>query len=440
MLDLPVSGPELQAGATMATAALAALGIPQGCLRRRALAGALVLGLALASVDHLGGPGAPVPPASRAITFGIALLGLLLLSGSLIAALSREGWSRAARWRSRLSGMATVVLGGGLVVPTGLEKSWPVALATTLGLGLAGAGAWLLGRKLRLAAGIRWLDQALSAPGSRTRPGVGWNPGSRRIALLHVLGTVTALAALHLHPFLGGVAVAVAAGVMLERRLGRLRRWPVSVFLAAVVLVVSWFLLARVAEGMPLGLRSLRDAPYSPALEILAALLLSGAAWSLLRLWPFHTTPRGPLTALAGGCLMVKLVAPVLPHGLLHWQPLLYLLAALAAWHAAATDRDEESVTALGALGLLSGVGTAGWAGLGLTAGGVLIGLTARLTEHGLAVNRRGRLVQELTVVAGAVLVLPVLSGALSTQVFYSVAATTGAVAALWGCTGTARG
>lgn len=424
----------------MAAAALAAVVIPQDCLRRRALAGALVLGLALASVDHLGGPGAPVPSASRAIAFGIALLGLLLLSGSLIAALAQEGWSRAARWRSRLSGMATVLLGGGLVVPIGLERSWPIALATTLGLGLAGASAWLLGRRLRLAAGIRWLDQALSAPGSRARPGVGWDPFSRRLALLHLLGILAALGAPHLHPLLAGVAIAVAAGAMLEHRLGRLRRWPVSVFLAAVVLLVSWFLLARVAEGTPLGLPALRDAPYSPALEILTALMLSSAAWSLLRLWPFHVTPRGPLTALAGGCLMVRLVAPVLPHGLIHWQPLLYLLAALAAWHAAATHRDEESVTAFGALGLLSGVGTAGWTGLGLTAGGVLIGLTARLTEHRLAVNRRGRLVQELAVVAGAVLVLPVLSGALSAQVFYSVAATTGAVAALWGCPGTGRG
>jgi hypothetical protein len=438
MIDLPLSSLDFRAGTTMAAAALAALGIPQASLRRRALSGALLLGLALASVDHLGGPDAAVPAASRAITLGLALLGLLLLSGSLIAGLSREGWTRTVRWRSRVSGMAAVVLGGGLVIPAGPEQGWPMALATTLGLGLGGAAAGLLGRKLRLAGGVRWLDQALSAPGSRARPGMGWDRGSRRLALLHVLGTLTALGALHLHPLLGGAAIAAAAGVMLDRRLGRLRRWPVSAFLAMVGLVVAWYLLARVAEGMPLGLLALRDAPYSQALENLAALLLAIAAWSLLQLWPFHTTPRGPLTALVGGCLLVRLVSPVLPHGLFHWQPLLYPLAVLAAWHAAATDRDGEAVTAFGALGLLSGTGPAGWAGLGLTAGGVVLGLTGRLAEHGMAVNWRGRLVQQVAVVAGTVLAVPVLSGALATQVFYTVAATGGIVAALWSRDGAA--
>jgi len=70
---------------------------------------------------------------------------------------------------------------------------------------------------------------------------------------------------------------------------------------------------------------------------------------------------------------------------------------------------------------------------VGLTAVGVLIGVSRRLAGRGLTLNSRGRFVAGGTVVAAAVLLVPTLSGALGAEVLYSVLTVGGAVAGLWG-------
>jgi hypothetical protein len=424
----------LLTGLAMATATLASLGIPDEIWRRRALAGVLLLGLGLASHARLEGAGdsATIPSAAAAITLGITVLGALITVAVLIVTLAQRQGSVMARWWVRLAGMVAVAVGVGPLLPLGTRGGWPIVFATVVGLALAGALAVWLGQRLALSGVVRRLDKPLLAAGTAGPPDAVRHAWASRLLMLHIVAVIVALGALHLHALMGAVTISALAGVMVERWTGRTGRMPVVLPLVVLVLAGLWFFLARVAGAMPLGLLALRDAPYSLAFETLVSLPLALAAWALLGLWPFHNLSRGPLTGLLGAAILVKLVAPVLPHGFAHWQPLLYPLAVLAAWHAAAVDRDEETLAALGALGLLSGDLVAGWAGTGLVTVGALFGATHRIAGHGVVLNQRGRITARLAVVGAAVLVVPVLAGALDAEVLYSVLTVSGVVVGLW--------
>jgi hypothetical protein len=418
----------------MATAALASLGIPDETWRRRALSGVLVLGLGLASHARLEGAGVlATMHVAAAITLGIAILGAVILVAVLIVTLAERRRNVPGRWWVRLTGMIAFAIGIGPLLPLGTQGGWPIVLATVVGLSLAGALVALLGGRLAFAGVVRRLDEPRIAAATAGLPHSAHDAWWSRLLTLHVAAAIVALSALHLHALMGAVTISALAGIVVGRWTGRTGRIPVVLPLAVLLLVGLWFFLARVAGAMPLGLLALRDAPFSLAFETLISLPLALAAWALLGLWPFHRVSRGPLSALLGAALLVKLVVPVLPHGLGHWQPLLYPLAVLAAWHAAAVDRDDETLAALGALGLFSGNLVAGWAGTGLVAVGALFGATRRIAGQGLVLNRRGRILTGLAVVGAAVLLVPVLSGALEAEVFYSVLTLAGAVAGLWG-------
>jgi hypothetical protein len=232
--------------------------------------------------------------------------------------------------------------------------------------------------------------------------------------------------------------VAFASGVAVERWRGR-PRIPLAALVVIPALGLGWYYLAHVAGEQSLRMSALRDAPYSTAFQLATSLVLGLAAWSLLGLWPSHGSPLGPLAPLLGGLLFVRVITPALPEGLYHWQPLLYLLAAIAACHAAVGGRDDEALAALAALGFLSGVPAAGGAGLGLAAASIVARLVRRLSGEGRVLNGRGRALVAALVLSASALLLPVLSGALAAQVFYSVVTVAALALAPWTSDDTAR-
>jgi hypothetical protein len=258
-----------------------------------------------------------------------------------------------------------------------------------------------------------------------------WQRADAVAAWVHVLSTAALLLAPHLHLFMPILMVAFASGVWAERRLGQ-PTIPLTALAVVPAAGVAWYFLAHVGGEQPLGLSDLRNAPYSSAFQLLASLILGLVAVSLLGLWPFHGLPRGPLSPLLGGLLFVRLIATALFEGLYHWQPLLYLLAAIAACHAAASRRDDEALAALAALGLASGAPVAGSAGLGFATAAIVSRLSRLLNEQGRVLNGRGRALMAILVIAGSALLLPVLTGGLAVQVFYSTMTAATLALTLW--------
>lgn len=249
---------------------------------------------------------------------------------------------------------------------------------------------------------------------------------------IHAASVLLALVVPHLHLLGLSVIIALVAGILLERRLTPGMVSPVGQSLALLLFLASWFALAGVAGESPLGLAALRDAPYSEAFEITVALPLTIAAWPLLGLFPFQQTRLGPLVPLAAGALLIRVASVAVPSGLTHWQPLLYLLLVLAMVHALVTRRDSEALAALAGVGLLSGGGTAGWCGIGLTAGLALMRSHSLLLTAGRVLNARGQILARGLAVLGAILLVPVFAGGLAAEAVYTVLTAIGGAVLLW--------
>jgi hypothetical protein len=239
-----------------------------------------------------------------------------------------------------------------------------------------------------------------------------------------VVAALGLLAAPHLHLFLFLLTISFVAGVEFIRRKEGATRWPASAILALPVLLIGWYLLARVAGEQSLAMRALPDAPYSEAFQLGVALGLSLLAWSLLRLWPFQGPSRGPLAPLAGAALLARVVAPALPDGLTHWQPLLYLLALLAALHALLSRRVEGAPALLAVLTLASGEPAVVGVGVAFALLAAAPEVRELLTDGGRALNASGKVLARVLAVVAAALLVPALAAALSTEVVYTVATT----------------
>lgn len=413
---MSLAPPVLQALLLVAT--LAALLAPS----RRGLAGVLVLALAYAGLVVAGGPEwalGQLDPRNAGISAGLVLFGAaLLVAGALL------GSSRATR---RGPGLALLALGAVAavvpVVPLVQQGGAWVALVALAGFTAATLLLGIFGPFLRIGAAVRWLEG--QAGTARVMP------ESPRVLSA---GALLALGAVLVPGAHGLMACAVATAL-----LGLGRWWAagpsrgpgplVSGVLALGLLLFGWWYLARVAGDTSLRLADLAEGPFSPAFELSASVPLALAAWVLLGLVPFHRGRPGSWAPVVGGALLVRLIAVALPSGLVHWQPLLYLLGTLAAWHAMATRRLDESVTALAALGLASAVPQAGWAGLGLAA------LPGLLALAGLTRTRRPSLAEAVTGVAcaaGAALLVTAVSGGLATETLYTVLTVLGAAALAW--------
>lgn len=404
--------------------ALIALLLPEPAARRRGMAGALLTALALASLTVAGGGewrAAELPASYLGIDAALLLLGLLI--PLLVAVrLFRDG-----RWPP------TVILATGITLIAGFAFAAPMAVAgggaTPLALASLVAGAAFLRYVApRIAAGARWLD-ALLFP-ARRPPDPLRDARSRTLLVTSAAAALVALFAPRLDLLLGAVLAGLIAGVLLDRHLTR--RWPVAVPLAGLDLLVLSYLLIHVAGDTPLTLTAMGEAPYSDAFQVLAALLLGTTSWVLLGLWPFASAPRGVHAPLFAAALLVRVLGPILPDGAAHWQPLFYLLPVIGAWHGAATGRPREALRALALLGLLAGTDSARWAGIGLVLAAIIadgaVLLPAPRREH-----PAWRLLLSGTALAGALLLRPLLEGALAAQTVYTVLTVLGAALSLFG-------
>jgi hypothetical protein len=404
-------------------ACAASAGLPTWRTVRRGASGTLLIAFALASLTITGGAeavGDGLTVTSFAITCGIALLGLFILVSQIARALGAGGWRRATQLWVTLAALLALAITARPLASLADTGGGLIALATAVLLFFLGALIRFIGSWIPIRRGLSHIDRLLCS-GAVPFPGGGISERAASAAVwIHVLGAMALLAAPHLQLFMVVLMVAMASGVVVECRLGQ-RRIPLSAVAAIPALGVCWYLLAHVAGEASLRLTALRDAPYSTAFQLTTSLVLGLAAWSLLGLWPLLGPPPGPLAPLLGGLLLVRVITPALPEGLLHWQPLLYPLAAIAACHAAVFSRDDEALAALAALGLLSGVPAAGGAGLGLAAASIVARMVRRLSGEGRVLNRRGRRLVATLAIAASGLLLPVLSGALAAQVFYSV-------------------
>ena len=401
------------------------------CRSRPALAGVVLISLGLASLQVAGGPNwrsAELPATYLSFTAALLLTGLLI---PLVLA------TRAIR-RGELSGqrraVAVVVAALAALVTGRAAISLVIAgdlTSTALGvvsLVAAGALSGGLARLLRLGERLRRLDRAVFGSSEGAADG-HWGPTERWLLALHVSLAALALVSRHLILLLGAVFGTVTTGVLLDRRLGRSIRWPVSAIGGLVLLAMSSAFLIRVAGEVPLRLSELREGPFSIAFELSAALGFIGAAWPLLQLWPVHAQSRGPATPLAGAALLVLLVTSILPDGTRHWQPAVFPLLVLGGWYAAGIGSVPLALTALATAGLISLWPSAAWAGVCLLALLVMLGVLRRL----LLPERVARIGIAGASLVGAGLAPPILAGALQAQAFYTVVLAAALAATLLG-------
>jgi hypothetical protein len=271
----------------------------------------------------------------------------------------------------------------------------------------------------------RWTG---SSPAKSIKPGSSTvlDPPAAALLLIHLALAGLALVAPHLVLLLAAVVGSAVAGLMLERRLGGGRAWPVIGGLALLLLVSG--LTIQIAGPTSLRLVELSEGPFSPAFEPGAALGFLIAGWPLLRLWPFHRSEAGPFSPLAGAALLVRVAGPILAAGTEHWQPVVIPLLVFATLYGALSGQLQLSIRALAMGGLVSLYSQAVWAGVVLLAGE---GVLSSVRRFGFAPGS-----VTLVVTAGQRLVLmlslvPILVGVLKAETFYSVLIVAGLALAL---------
>jgi hypothetical protein len=408
---------------------LLALALP---LRRfgRGVAGAVFTALGLASLRVAGGPAwesAGLPSTYLSVTAALLVAGM----STPLAQAGLAAWhgELRERWPWVLSA-AIALLVSGAATAASLAHAAGVG-ATILALTILSGAAVLLrtlAPVLRLGEAIRRLDRAVFRAHRLSDP-LDWDPTARWLLFGHCGLAVVALMAPHLILLLGAVFGSAIAGVVLDRRLDHSARWPRSVPAGLVVLAAASALLIRVAGPMPLTLRELRDGPFSPAFELVASLLFIAGSWPLFKLWPVHSRLRGPATPVAAAALLVRLVAPVLPGGTGHWQPLVFPLLVVSSWYAAGTGSASLSLTAVAVAGMLSLRPEAAAAGVVVAALVAVLGLVCRLRPP-KQVRRTG--MAGIALAAGAA-AIPLLEGALRAQTVYTVLLAAGLAATLAG-------
>ncbi len=374
---------------------------------RRSLAGGIVVGLGLASLAVAGAAdwrSVGLPPTYLAITAALLLLGTGLALWSAVGAIQAGELSD----RPVLTWVAI-----GVVVALGTWVAGPVAaagglmrsLVALVGLLAVLGGIIVAGGKLRLAERLAGLNQRIIGQSSAE---TSTNP---ILLVAHLLLVLLAFFAPHLLVLLLGAFGAVITGLMIAKE----RAWPVIAGLVLLAMVSGF--TVSVAGEMPLHLAALKDGPFSPAFELLATAGFFLALWPLLGLFPFHARWGGPGTKLAAAAILIRVIVPVLSGGTEHWQPLVFPLLVLSVWYAAGIGSPRLALAAIATGGLVTLHPSAQWAGVILLLGEALVSTGGRFIpgkgfESGLiglvAVLMMGALV-------------PLLTGALQTQVFYTV-------------------
>ena len=242
-------------------------------------------------------------------------------------------------------------------------------------------------------------------------------------------GLALAAAAPHLLLLELGILLALVSAVRAVLRAGA-NRWGLAIPLLGGILTGIALLLMLTILGPEGGsIAALPDGPFSPPAERLLVMLLGMGSLLLAGIPPVGRTPPGLSLAPLAAILIARLVVPVLPGGVLEWQPLAMLLLLLSAGLAAFRGRWAAFAVVAGLAGLWSGEPSAAFAALVL----VLFGW---LTEQAGAgrLGPLGRLPARwagLPLVIPALAALPVLAGGLQSQVVLSVALVVTAIVAL---------
>lgn len=260
--------------------------------------------------------------------------------------------------------------------------------------------------------------------------GEGWRRGHRAMLVPLALALGLALAALGTlllegHPLVSILAGLAGTGVIVALGTRRgvspradanhpetrafLRRWGMP-FLSSVLLLPALWLVLTVAGPGKASLQGLRDAPFSPAAEILLAALILPATLVLAGTFPFGPLARGPRFAPLGALLLLVVVLPLSGHGLEHWRSpyagWLMLGALVAAWGA----HWPGFLACAGLFAIACGGGSSSWAGTCLTVIASLLSLAPTMPE----------VVVRLTLLAAAGCGIAALGATLSVEVVYS--------------------
>lgn len=404
--------------------AIVLLSVPLPRPRARvSLAGAVIIALGLASLRVAGGAdwrGAELPPSYLSVTAALLLLGTLLALGSALLAMAGNESSIPSR-AVGLGCLMVLGLVGWVAGPIAIAGGVMRSILTLAILGAVLALSLALARWLALPRRLQRLDQTLFR---RLQPASSpsWGRDDAPLLALHLALAIVALIAPHLVLLLAAVIGTAITGVLLERRLDSSMRWPWALIAGVVVLaLVSGFTIA-VAGEVPLALDQLRDGPFSPAFELIAALAWFVAVWPLLRLWPFHARAYGPATAVVGAAILLRVAVPVLSGGTEHWQPLIFPLLVLSAWYAAGLGRVRLALAAVATAGLISLRPEAAWAGVLLLLGDAAVSIAGRFGPT----RRYTPAVTALVTILLMSQAIPLLTGALQAQTFYTVLLATG--------------
>lgn len=408
---------------------LASVTLPGYRYRRAGLAAVLLLQLTLASLELTGGIGpmaASLPASYQAISAALLAGGLLLIAATAVRAV-------VARPDARL----IMALGGVLVVGVAVQlalilgpllRGGGALLSIAALFGLAAAGATLVGLvRAQPVKSAFWRVERRIAPPRNPGPDAPVPTGRPAMLAVHLGGVLLALVAPNLLLLVLGVLLALVAGAIWEYQAGLGARWPVGAFIAGVALLIATVMLLQVAGDTPLALDRMTEGPFSEAFQLLLAPVLALAAWPLVRLWPLHGTRTGPAAALAGAAILVRLLSPILPDGVSHWQPVLYGLLAIGAGYGAVVRNDALLGSTIAALGLLSGQSEAGWGGIAVLTAAIALQSLARATRKFPPALIAGRII----LIAASLAVIPMLLGGLQAEVAFTVAVMAGAITGL---------
>lgn len=412
----------------LALAAGSAAALPPGRPRQAARAAIPAAALALASLEVAGGGdwrATVLPQSFLAVSAGLWLIGLGVPAGVAFGTVAgrrlpglRGGWCAGAALAALAFGWSTtshLVRSGG----------WRSSVVAVLLAAVAGICGWLAG-KAGIADWVRRLDQRVFAVPAVVKADRGRSP-RRSLWWGHAAFAVVALLVPHLLVVLVASAGATLLGALLERgRPAAGRPWPAAAALLGLGAVAV--LLLRAAWGLPLSLSALRDGPFSPALELTVVPILALAGWPLLGLFPFHRARLGPITPLAGAALWLAVAGPLLPGGVAYWQPVLFPLAAVSVWYAAAIRDLPLAVAGLGAAGLMTAPGPAALAGAALIAAAAAL----RVVPEVAALPLR-QVLAGATGCGAALAMVPVLTGGLPAETFYTVLIAAGTAGTLGG-------
>ena len=224
-------------------------------------------------------------------------------------------------------------------------------------------------------------------------------------------------------PWWAGVCLALIAGfaphlaVMVVATVGLLvwLRRRVTAALAGLLLFGALWAASAIAGPVGLGLGTIAEVPFSPYAEVTVGAVFILAALVVAGVLPFDWRAGSAILAPVAAALVLRVVLPALPEGVLHWRSPVSAWLLIAGAVAAVRGRTDAWLGATGLYVLFAGSGSAaGWSGLLLT---VLASGALLLPSEG-AWRLRGMMVG--TVLAAMALAAG-LGAALEQEVVYSV-------------------